>query len=244
MEHTVMEKDLNQLVEKLKSAAGTNLKTVVLYGSAVAGDFHPKHSNLNILCLVERAGATELESLNPVAVWWVRKGHPAPLIFTLDELRRSADVFAIELLDIKQHHRILHGDDSLISLEVPMVLHGLQVERELRVDSIRLREAILTAPRSRRALMNLMLASVSSFVTLFRHALIVLGEQPPHGKRAIVARASAVFGASAVAFDTVLDVREGKQKQSQVDVAATLRGYLELVVRVADAVDHKLARGG
>jgi hypothetical protein len=206
----------------------------------VAGDFHPKHSNLNILCLLDRAGVPELETLNSVAVWWTRKGHPAPLVFTLDELSRSADIFAIELLDIKQHHRILHGDDFLASLEVPMALHGLQVERELRAGWIRLREAILIAPRTRKALMSLMLASVSSFVTLFRHALIVLGEQPPPGKRAIVDRIAALLGGSAAAFDTVLDVREGKQKQSQVDIGMTLAGYLELVERVADAVDRKL----
>ncbi len=239
-----MEKDLNGLVEKLKSAAGANLKAVVLYGSAVAGDFHPKHSNLNILCLVDRAGVAELEGLNPAAVWWARKGHPAPLVFTLDELRRSGDVFAIELLDMKQHHRILYGDDFLIALEVPMALHGLQVERELRADWVRLREAILTAPRSRSALMSLMLASVSSFVTLFRHALIVLGEQPPQGKRAIVGRIAVLVGGSVAAFDAVLDVREGKQKESRVDVPAALLGYLELVERVADAVDRKVAGAG
>ena len=216
------------------------MKTVVLYGSAVAGDFHPKHSNLNILCLLDRAGARELETLNPVAIWWTRKGHPAPLVFRFDELRRSADIFAIELLDIKQHHRILHGDDFLASFEVPTALHGLQVERELRANWVRLREAILTAPRTRKALMSLMLVSVSSFVTLFRHALIVLGEPPPHDKRAVVDRIAALLGGSAAAFDTVLDVREGKQKQSQVDIATTLAGYLELVERVADAVDRKL----
>lgn len=239
-----MEKDLSELVERLNSAAGANLKAVVLYGSAVAGDFHPKHSNLNILCLVDRACASELENLNPAAVWWVRKGHPAPLVFTLEELRRSADIFAIELLDIKQHHRILYGDDFLTALEVSMALHGLQVERELRAGWIRLREAILTAPRTRSARMGLMLASVSSFATLFRHALIALGEPSPQGKRAVVARVAALFGVNAVAFDAVLDVREGKLKQSQVDVAATLRGYLELVEFVTDVVDRHLAGAG
>ncbi len=239
-----MEKDLNELVEKLKSAAGANLKAVVLYGSTVAGDYHPKHSNLNTLCLVDRAGVADLESLNPAAVWWARKGHPAPLVFTLDELRRSGDVFAIELLDMKQHHRILYGDDFLTALEVSMALHRLQVERELRAGWVRLRAAILTAPQSRSALMSLLLPSVSSFVTLFRHALIVLGEQPPEGKRAVVDRIAAQVGGSAAAFNTALDVREGKQKESQVDVPATLRGYLELVERVADTVDRKLASAG
>src|SRR5437899_9918441 len=90
-----MDKDLNELVERLKQAAGSNLKSVVLYGSAASDEFHAKHSDLNVLCVLERLDASELEKLNPPATWWSRKGHPAPLVFTRDELRTSADVFAI-----------------------------------------------------------------------------------------------------------------------------------------------------
>jgi len=62
-------------------------------------------------------------------------------------LRHSADVFAIELLDMKQHRRMLLGEDFFDSVDVPMTLHRLQVERGLRTGVIRLRQAFL---RSRR----------------------------------------------------------------------------------------------
>src|SRR5215467_4676828 len=127
-----MEQDLNDLVIRLRQAQGDNLTCVVLYGSAVAGDFHSKHSDLNVLSLVDRLDASVLESINPASAWWTRKGHPAPLVFTLEELRRSADVFAIELLDIKRSRRVLFGDDLVADLNIPMDLHHLQVERELR----------------------------------------------------------------------------------------------------------------
>ena len=97
-----MEAKLGELVERLKSASSQNLKAVVLYGSAVTGEFHAKHSDLNILCVVERGGAPELEELHAAAEWWMRQRNPAPLVFTMDELRRSADIFSIELLDIKR----------------------------------------------------------------------------------------------------------------------------------------------
>ena len=142
-----MEKDLSELVEKLKHAAGANLRSVVLYGSAASGEFHPKHSDLNVLCVLERLDAAELARLNPAAAWWERKGHPAPLVFTLEELRRSADVFAIELLDIEASRRVLFGEDVFTGLEVPMSLHHQQVERELHTNLIRLRQAYLAAPR-------------------------------------------------------------------------------------------------
>jgi predicted nucleotidyltransferase len=236
-----MEKLLNELIEKLKATAGDNLKSVVLYGSAAGGEYHAKHSDLNVLCLVERAGAAELELLGPVAQWWTRKGHPAPLVFTLEELRRSADVFAIELLDIQERHRILFGDDFLGALDVPMTLHRLQVERELRTNWLRFREAILATPPKNAARLGLMTKSISSFTALFRHALIALGEAVPDSKRAVIDHIARLVGSNASAFHTILDVREGKQKESQVDVTATVRAYLELVERVTDEVDRRLA---
>ena len=47
-----MEKVLNQLVEKLRKAYGDRLVSVILYGSAAAGDHQAKFSDFNILCVV------------------------------------------------------------------------------------------------------------------------------------------------------------------------------------------------
>src|ERR1043166_7274547 len=124
------EQQLAELIEKLKQTADRNLKCVVLYGSAATGEFQSGHSDLNVLCVLERLGAAELKKLNPVSAWWTHKGHPSPLVFTPEELRQAADVFAIELLDIKQGHRLLFGEDVFVSLDVPMALPHLQVERE------------------------------------------------------------------------------------------------------------------
>jgi len=234
-----MEKDLNQLVEKLRQAAGAGLKSVVLYGSAASGDFDPKRSDLNVLCVLERMSAAELGKLNATAIWWVRKGHPAPLVFTLEELHHSADVFAIELLDIKANHRVLFGEDVFASLGVPMSLHREQVERELRTNVIRLRQALLTVSWSEAELERLMSASTSTFIALFRHALIALGEQPPPSRRAVVDRLAAVLGFDAAPFHAVLDAREGQRHEG--DVLKVADAYLAAVTFVAEEMDRRLA---
>jgi predicted nucleotidyltransferase len=240
-----VEPDLNQLVAKLKEAAGNNLKSVVLYGSAVTGEFHSKHSDLNILCLLDRVDAVSLERLNPVSTLWVRKGHPAPLVFTLEELRRSADVFAIELVDIKGSHRVLFGEDVFTALEVPMNLHHLQVERELRNNLVRLRQHYLSARYDGKALLGLMADSVSSFTSLFRHALIALGRRPPEAphrpKRLVVDELGRMLGFDPIGFHTVLDLREGKRSAKEVDALATFRAYLEAVMQVVHEVDEKFS---
>lgn len=237
------EKDLNELVRRLKQAGGSNLRAIVLYGSAVGGEFHREHSDLNILCLLDRLDGASLRAVRPVALWWWRKGHPAPLLFTLGELHNSADVFAIELLDMKQRHRMLWGEEFLEHLEVPMGLHRLQVERELRTNVIRLRQAYLRSRGRHAELAELMIASASSFAALFRHSLIALGEIPPDGRRAAVERLASRLDFDDAAFQTVLDLREGKRNRGEIDVERTFAAYLEVVMRVAGEMDRCLATG-
>jgi predicted nucleotidyltransferase len=235
-----MEAKLSELVKRLKDAAADNLKAVVLYGSAVTGEFLSKHSDLNLLCVVERAGSVELEQMHSAAEWWVRQANPAPLIFTMDELTRSADVFAIEMLDMKRHHRMLLGADFLEHLEVPLGLHRAQVERELRTDWLRLRQAVLAAPRNKRVHLRIMLASVAAFCALFRHALIALGQPETHTKREAVAGVAVLTGADPSGFQAILDFREGKRKERELDIVATLHAYLEFVEVVTNEVDRRL----
>jgi predicted nucleotidyltransferase len=236
-----MEAKLTELVERLKAASAANLKAVVLYGSAVTGEFLAEHSDLNILCIVERAGSREIEQLHATAEWWTRHGNPSPLIFTLDELRRSADVFAIELLDMKDKHRMLFGSDFLQEFEVSMRLHRLQVEREMRTNWLRLRQAILAAPTKPKVHLGIMVASNSAFCTLFRHALIALGQPKPAGKREAVAAVASLTGADPSAFEAILNLREGRVKEKALDIEATLQTYLEFVELVTNEVCARMA---
>src|SRR5712672_4406882 len=117
------EKQITDFVERLKQAAGANLECVALFGSAANGEFHADYSDINILCVVRELSASVLATLAPAINVWTRNKFPAPLIFSYTELERSADVFAIEMLDIRQRHRILYGDDILAGINVPMDLH-------------------------------------------------------------------------------------------------------------------------
>jgi hypothetical protein len=236
-----MEAKLTELVNRLQAAAKGNLQAVTLYGSAVTAEFREGHSDLNVLCLVKQATASDLEALHGVAEWWTQKGNHPPLIFTREELSRSADVFAIELLDMKSRHRILFGENFLNTLEVPLNLHRLQVERELRTNWIRLRQAILAAPLDKKSHLGIMTQSLSTFCALFRHALFALGQSMPATKREAVAATAALTTADPSAFNSLLDLREGKKNKDAIDVEATLRSYLAFVEAVTNEVDRRLA---
>ncbi|HWX75985.1 MAG TPA: hypothetical protein VNY32_00830 [Candidatus Acidoferrales bacterium] len=231
---------LDEFVLKLKAAAANNLKAVILYGSAATEEFHAKHSDLNILCLVDQADAAHLEALHGPVDWWIRRGQRPPLVFTREELRRSADIFTIELLDMKSRHRVLYGANVLAEISVPLQYHSIQVERELRTDWLRLRQAILAAPKKPKVYLELMVSSFSAFAALFRHALIALGETPPETKREAVDRIAQFSGADPAGFHTILGVREGKLKGRDIDAEKTLNQYFAFVEAVTETFDRQL----
>jgi len=235
-----MDHKLDELVQKLKSSAGDNLKAAALYGSAVTGEFHSKYSDVNILGILERADAARIKALHAPVEWWMKQGHRAPLFFTLQELQSSADVFAIELLDMKTHHRMLLGEDILAGLVVPLHYHAIQVERELRTDWLRLRQAILTAAKKPDAYLDLMTSSFSAFAALFRHALIALGEPPAANKRAAIERVGQIARADPSAFLTILEFREGKRAQREIVIDQTLDKYFAFVEAVTNEFDRQL----
>ena len=190
-----MEQKLDEFVQRMRGAAPDNLKAIVLYGSAATGEFHEGHSNVNLLCLVESGDPARLDPFHSVVEWWTGKGHPAPMFFTLDEMRRSADIFSIELLDMQARHKTLFGEEFLAGITVPLRYHNLQVERELRANWLRLRQTFLAAPH--KAHLGVMAAAASSFTALFRHALIALGVPATENKRETVESVAKLTGADA-----------------------------------------------
>ncbi|HEY3975226.1 MAG TPA: nucleotidyltransferase domain-containing protein [Candidatus Sulfotelmatobacter sp.] len=231
---------LDEFVKRLREAAGTNLESVILFGSAVAGDFRPGQSNLNLLCVLGDSSFAGLQALGPVAKWWGKQKQPAPLCMTRRELERSTDVFSIELLDIQQQHRVLFGDDPVQGLKISLHVHRVQVEYELREKLILLRQQVLLAAGNDARLSELLLRSVPSFGTLFRHALIALGEAAPASRREAVDALAKRMGVDLSAIHQALDVREGKLERNELKGSDLAARYLAAVEKVTAAVDEAL----
>ncbi len=157
----VHEKIINDFVSRLRAAAGANLESVILFGSAVAGDFHPEFSNVNLFCVIRDSSFAALQALAPAVKWWNAQKQPPPLFMTRDEIRRSTDVFTIELLDLQEHHRVLFGEDVVQGLSIPANLHRVQVEYELREKLALLRQHLLLAVGNDSRMWELLLRSVS-----------------------------------------------------------------------------------
>jgi predicted nucleotidyltransferase len=233
---------LKNLVERLHEAAKENLESLILYGSAARGDFHEAHSDLNVLCVLRSPRAAELTRVAPVVKWWTTTQHqPAPLFFTSEELRESADVFAIEFLDMQQSHRVLYGADVVAGIKVPMNLHRVQVEHELRTLLLKLRQHLLREPENHKELAAVLAKSISSALTLLRHALIALKGEPPTEAREVFRRISSLTTANASAFENVWRLREAKGLDKDA-LLSMYDAYLAALEKVIAALGHHLPK--
>jgi len=236
----VPEEKIQEFVRRMREAAGDNLESIVLYGSAAGESYHPDFSNLNFLCLLRDTSYRAISGVAPVARWWSGQKQTAPLLMSRAELAASSDVFTIELLDMQQHHRVLFGENFISGLKIPLRLHRIQLEYELREKLILLRQRALLATGNEKQLWELMLQSVPSFATLFRHALIALGQPAPAAKREAVRELSRFVVFDPAAIEQVLDVRERKVEPKTIDVATLFGSYLAAVEQVTNAVDKAL----
>ena len=236
----VAEKQIGEFLSRMRQAAGENLQSVVLYGSAADGEFHPEYSNLNLLCVLRETSFAALTAIAPPVEWWTRQKHRVPLLLTREELERSADVFSIELMDMQQRHRVLYGEDVLQGLAIPTHFHRAQLEYELREKTILLRERLLLASGNKNHLWEVLLGSLSTFATLFRHALIAMGDSAPKSKRDGIQALASRIQMNPSAFLQLLDIREKKINRKQLDVSEVAGRYLTEVQQVTSAVDTML----
>ncbi len=233
-----MERELTALVKRLAATFQDRLVSVILYGSAASGDHQGPFSDLNVFCVLQQLTPVELEQSEPIFRWWRGLGNPAPLLMTEEETRRSAECFPIEFQDMKEHRKVLHGEDVIAGIEFDRRYWRAQLEHELRVNLLRLRQQAAGLLSDRDALLRLCIDSVSSFLVLGRHALLFAGLPAPGAKREIARELGTALGFPANAMRELISVRERKTPPQNPDVPALFGQYLKEIEALVSYLDR------
>lgn len=227
-----------QFTETLKTLCGDNLQSVVLYGSAAAGDYVEKGSDYNLLIVMNDLHLSVLSQLAKPVAAWERAGNPPPLLFTRKRLAEAADVFPIELLDMRDARKVLFGDDVIQSLEISTANLRLQVERELRSALIQLRRSYLSASASPRRLAALLTGALSGVLVIFRAALRLYETPVPAEKFQALEKLNGHVPVAVDAFRQVNGLKTGTLKPKSADVIQLFEETLAAIETVVDAVDQ------
>jgi predicted nucleotidyltransferase len=227
-----------QFTETLKTVCGGNLQAVVLYGSAAAGDYAAKGSDYNLLIVLNDLHPSVLRGLAKPVAHWEKAGNPPPLLFTRKRLTEAADVFPVELLDMRDARKVLFGDDVIAGIHPDTANLRLQVERELSSALIQLRRSYLSACGSPRRLAALLTGSFSGVLTLFRAALRLHENPVPAEKFQSLERLNGYIPVGLESFRQIQALKTGALKIKKVDAGQLFEDYLKSIEAVVDAVDQ------
>ncbi|HVA57137.1 MAG TPA: hypothetical protein VNF92_04555 [Gemmatimonadaceae bacterium] len=234
---------LDDLVAQLRGVFGAELHTVVLYGSAAAGEHIPSRSDHNVLVIVEHLDVAHLRALSATVRAWGEAGNPPPLIFTAEEWRESSDVFPMEYADILERHRVLHGPAPFDGIRVSRADLRLQLEREVLGKLLALRQGTLAAGNDNKAELRLLTASVSTIMVVFRAVERLRGQTPSRDNVELSRAVASAAGVDPEVFVRVVRHVRGEQKLAAADAPSVLDGYLRGVEAVVHYLDGFSAQG-
>ena len=239
---TASRERLHEFVERIRTACGPNLESIILYGSASRDDFNETYSDVNLLCALRDVSGAELAKVAAVVNWWSQQlRQRPPLLMSADEFRSSADVFAIEVLDMQSEHRVLHGTDIVAGLPVSPAMHRVELERELRTTLLKLRQHFVLAREDEEELKRVLIRSISTVLTLLRHSLIALGRPREASSSAVLSRTAEVLGVDVSPFEAAMSLREGRTQQS--DCRAMFATYIQSLAAVVSVIDRAGTKG-
>ena len=228
---------LDDLVTQLRAAFRDELRAVVLYGSAAAGEHVPKKSDTNVLVLVDSLSADRLAGAAAAARAWADAGNPAPLTLTVDEWRGSSDIFPMEYADVLERHKVLHGALPT-DIRVDPAHLRLELEHEAMGTLLQLRRGALAAGNDGRAQLELLESSASTMMVIFRAVLRLRNEKPPLDNAALVDQVAAAAGMDSAPFQRVVRHKRGEMALRNSDAGPVLAAYLEGMQRLVKYLDQ------
>ncbi len=223
---------LDELVTQLRSAYGDALRSVVLYGSAVAGEHIAKKSDYNVLVIVNDIPMGRLRELSAVTRAWRESGNAAPMTFTEREWRASADVFPMEYADILERHKPLYGDPPFEGITVDKRDLRLQAEHEALGILLGLRAGVLTAGADAGKQIELMSATLSALMIVFRAVLRLHDRRPPQSYSEVTNEVSSVAGVDTAPVQEVVSHVRGSKAITKDRAGELLASYLRAMEAV------------
>lgn len=217
---------LEELVEQLQRAYGSELRAVVLYGSAVAGEHISQRSNYNVLVIADSLPLSALGAASAIARAWHEGGNPAPLTFTTAEWKWSADIFPMEYADILERHRVLYGNPPFEGISVAPADLRLEVEQQTMGKLLHLRKESMAAGGDPKRQIALLEASLSTMMVLFRGVTRLWGDTPSQDYQALTESVAKRAGLDAGPVLRVVQHVRGKDKIPKDQANVVLGGYI------------------
>lgn len=170
------------------------LRSLAVYGAAVAGHFQPDHHAVQSVLVLASADLELIRKLAQAGSGQRRWRFAPPLVMTARSIDRSRDTFPLELLEIQQWHVTLLGDDLFAGLQFEPRDVRLQCERELKVLEIAMHHGLLAAHGHEEHLSLLSADLSDSLLRVLRGLVWLAGEREPQPRFHLIERVEKLIG--------------------------------------------------
>lgn len=229
---------LEELVRQLQLAYGNGLRSVVLFGSAVAGEHHGKKSDYNVLVVVDSLPLEKLRAVAAVSKAWAEDGNPPPMTFTMKEWKSSADIFPMEYADILERHRVLFGEAPFDGISVRPSDLRLEVEQQTMGKLLHLRQATMGAGGDSRLQLELLEKSLSTLMVIFRGVSRLQGDVPSQDYEELTTNLARRAGFAPEPFVRVVRHVRGTEKIPRESAESILESYLGAMETLVAYLNH------
>lgn len=153
-----------------------------------------------------------------------------PMVFTKNEIKNAIDVFPVEFLNIKRHHKLLYGEDIFKDIEVSKEKLRHQLEFEFRSKLFHLRQSYLKSDRD--DLDDLILNAVPTLAPIIGALMYIKGMETRYDPDIV----KVMIGIDTKIVMDIHKIRTGKAK-FEGDKNKYIEGLISVLMQVGDLVD-------
>ena len=231
------EEIFEELISDYKSVFGSELVSMIIYGSAARGDYIRKKSDINLLIILSEDGLNLLGSAFTVVKKWKKRAVSVPLFLTVENIKSSLDSFPIEFFNIRKNYKLIFGEDILQDITINNKELRLQLERELKGKLLHLRESFFESADDKRKLIILFSVSFRAFLSLFPIILHLKNVELPKTGEALFYKTVEELNLDKELLTKLWKIKEGNGKFSRTEGIDIWGKYVEQIRKIAFEID-------
>ena len=230
------QRTVDDAVAALREALGDNLHSVVLYGSAVRGDFVDGVSDINLLIVLNESHPRAHEALARVI-----RASPnlEPFAIGRPGLRRTARAFPAKFAAIRRTGRAVHGPDPLAAVPRFPEQERFAAEQALRNVRLRLVYNFIKRGGDAKAYTRFAVDFVPALYAACNGALELEGHTIPTSRGEQAAIYATLFGVDTRVLIELTELKRSSQPMAAAQVTSVHEGLFVIVMAALDWAEKR-----
>lgn len=234
------QKLLKSYVKDVVKVYEKQLESIILYGSAVRGEFLPGISNLNVLLILSSYDLSVLRQYDGLHKRWSKEQVVVPLFLTKADLESASTAFPLEYQDILDCHRLLWGQDPFVGLKIDARYLAAEVVQGLRGNLFRLRQRLVEGRSTEEAIMILLPLSITALLPVLRGLQRLLGRPVMTHGEPLLNDIESHLEIDLTGLRDALALKRGHISPGQKEIPRLMDRYIECLTRLVATAEARI----